>query len=127
VTLLAVINPLMALVRPAPNHSKRIYFNWGHWFVGSLARILSVAAIYLGLRLSILNLPTLTVWVMTAFVVNQVLAEVILEIISFIYGQNKDQQKSEESCLENSKFLLLVYIVITNVGFMITLAYYITK
>ena len=42
-----------------------------------------------GLRLSILNLPTLTVWVMTAFVVNQVLAEVILEIISFIYGQNK--------------------------------------
>lgn len=35
------LQPIMALFRPAPDHSKRVVFNWAHWAVGMSAYILS--------------------------------------------------------------------------------------
>ena len=31
----------MALCRPHPDEKRRYIFNWAHWFVGTLAQILS--------------------------------------------------------------------------------------
>jgi len=39
---LAVLNPILALFRPHPDAPRRVYFNYGHWFVGSAARILGI-------------------------------------------------------------------------------------
>ena len=50
VTALAIINPIMATFRPEPAAPKRPLFNWFHSFVGNLARITSVAAMFFGKR-----------------------------------------------------------------------------
>lgn len=45
---LALLNPIMALFRPNPNAERRPIFNWMHYSVGSIARILSIANLFLG-------------------------------------------------------------------------------
>ena len=38
--LLALIQPVMAILRPSPNHDKRWIFNWAHFLVANVAFIL---------------------------------------------------------------------------------------
>ena len=40
VLILALIQPIMAAMRPAPDSEKRWIFNWAHWFVANAAFIL---------------------------------------------------------------------------------------
>ncbi|XP_068707880.1 uncharacterized protein [Montipora foliosa] len=49
---LAVIQPIMAAFRPAPDAPKRRIFNWTHRLVGIVALIMAVVTIYLGLDLN---------------------------------------------------------------------------
>ncbi|XP_068745121.1 ferric-chelate reductase 1-like isoform X2 [Montipora capricornis] len=46
---LAVIQPIMAAFRPAPDAPKRGIFNWTHRLVGFVALVMAVVTIYLGL------------------------------------------------------------------------------
>ena len=46
-SILCFIQPFMAFIRPDPDHDKRWIFNYGHWFVGTAAMALSVAAMIL--------------------------------------------------------------------------------
>lgn len=40
-TIVCFLQPIGALFRPGPNDKNRPLFNWGHWFGGNLAHILS--------------------------------------------------------------------------------------
>ena len=40
-SLLYLFQPIMALFRPHPGEPNRVYFNWAHWGVGTLAHTLS--------------------------------------------------------------------------------------
>ena len=48
VTALVLINPTMALFRPHPGTAHRPIFNWAHFLVGTVARILGVVTIFFG-------------------------------------------------------------------------------
>jgi len=55
--ILALIQPIMALMRPHPGTKYRPVFNWVHWFVGNAAYNLGVAAIFLAGNLSAISIP----------------------------------------------------------------------
>ncbi|KAM4623659.1 putative ferric-chelate reductase 1 [Polymixia lowei] len=57
VLVLALIQPIMAAFRPAPDSHRRYIFNWAHWGLGSVTEIMAVAAMFLGMRQSSLLLP----------------------------------------------------------------------
>ncbi|XP_071384389.1 putative ferric-chelate reductase 1 [Centroberyx affinis] len=57
VLALALMQPIMAAFRPAPDSHRRNIFNWAHWGVGSVTEIMAVAAMFLGMRQSSLLLP----------------------------------------------------------------------
>ncbi|XP_075920493.1 putative ferric-chelate reductase 1 [Petromyzon marinus] len=57
VVVLAVAQPLMALVRPHPGEPRRSLFNWTHWATGTAARTAAVAAMFLGVDMTSLDLP----------------------------------------------------------------------
>ncbi|XP_078575179.1 putative ferric-chelate reductase 1 isoform X2 [Branchiostoma floridae x Branchiostoma japonicum] len=80
VVILALINPLMALARPHPDQPKRFIFNWAHWGVGTVARILGVVAIFLGMDLAALDLPPAATFIMVGWVIWHALAEIVLEV-----------------------------------------------
>lgn len=58
VMALAIIQPVMAFFRPAPDSSRRYIFNWMHLAAGTIAQILAVAAMFLGPQLQALLLPS---------------------------------------------------------------------
>nr|CAB3247187.1 putative ferric-chelate reductase 1 [Phallusia mammillata] len=97
VTILAIANPIMALFRPHPGTPRRWIFNWGHWFVGSAARILAITAIFLGVDLTALDLPEWDTWALVGFVCYHVVFEIILEILSAIYGHIDSYKKKKPS------------------------------
>ncbi|XP_030626013.1 putative ferric-chelate reductase 1 [Chanos chanos] len=80
VMVLAIIQPVMALFRPAPDASRRYIFNWLHFGVGSAAHLIAVVAIFLGIHQQALCLPApWSTWIVACFVVWGVLADLALE------------------------------------------------
>ncbi|CAG0917790.1 unnamed protein product, partial [Notodromas monacha] len=51
VLVLTFIQPFLAAIRCSPNNPKRIWFNWSHWLIGSLAHILACVNIFLAFDL----------------------------------------------------------------------------
>ncbi|XP_027005373.2 putative ferric-chelate reductase 1 isoform X1 [Tachysurus fulvidraco] len=81
VMALAVIQPIMALLRPAPDSSRRYIFNWLHLGTGTAAQVLAVVAIFLGIHQQALLLPApWTTGLLSACVVWFVLADLALEV-----------------------------------------------
>ncbi|CAH1242948.1 FRRS1 [Branchiostoma lanceolatum] len=109
VTSLGVIQPFMALCRPGPDAPNRVVFNWFHWGFGTVARIMAIIVMFLGLGFPFLGLPAAATYVMAAWVVWQALSEVILEQVTNLKccGQNKENAKAspdhDEIEMENKK------------------------
>uniref|UniRef100_A0ABM5G8R8 Ferric-chelate reductase 1 isoform X1 n=1 Tax=Pogona vitticeps TaxID=103695 RepID=A0ABM5G8R8_9SAUR len=81
VMALAVFQPLMAGFRPPPQAPRRAIFNWLHWSMGTIVRILAVITMFLGMDLPALDLPdSWDTYLMTGFVVWHVGIDVLLEI-----------------------------------------------
>ncbi|MCJ8728586.1 hypothetical protein PDJAM_G00006200 [Pangasius djambal] len=81
VMALAVIQPIIALFRPAPDSSRRYIFNWVHLGTGTIAQVLAVVAIFLGIHQQALLLPApWTTGLLAACVVWFVLADLALEV-----------------------------------------------
>lgn len=74
----ALIQPMMAALRPHPGASLRWLFNWAHWLVGNTAFLFGMAAIYLAVELEGARLPKETTHVLLAFVVVHVLTHLVL-------------------------------------------------
>jgi len=131
VTILTITNPIMAGIRPAPDSPNRWIFNIGHFIVGYSARLLSIAAIFLGVKLdNWFENTNITTWIMVGFVVNQVIVEVLLEFISAVNGHVKTKYSKTGNNSRagfNQKYLLLAYSVLTNIGFVAAISYYIVR
>ncbi|XP_036378251.1 putative ferric-chelate reductase 1 [Megalops cyprinoides] len=139
VMALAVIQPLMAVLRPPPDSSRRYIFNWMHLGAGTMAQIIAVFAIFLGIHQQALLLPgPWSTVVLAGFVVWGVVAELVLEFHSrghFKIG-NKDAE-DEEEILSNPKdqsnegtlFKKVVVAVFLcgNIGFLSVLLYTISS
>ncbi|XP_015356334.1 ferric-chelate reductase 1 [Marmota marmota marmota] len=84
VTALAVLQPLLAAFRPPLHDPRRQMFNWTHWSVGTAARIIAVAAMFLGMDLPGLNLPhPWKTYAMIGFVTWHIGTEIVLEIHAY--------------------------------------------
>ncbi|XP_032675276.1 putative ferric-chelate reductase 1 homolog isoform X2 [Odontomachus brunneus] len=90
-TILCFIQPFMAAMRPHPGAPRRALFNWVHWFVGNVAKICGLIAIFFAVRLNKARLPDWVDWVLTAFVVFHVLIHLILTFL----GCASDRQASQ--------------------------------
>ncbi|XP_074118874.1 ferric-chelate reductase 1 isoform X2 [Sminthopsis crassicaudata] len=85
VMTLAVLQPLLAVFRPPSHDPRRQIFNWTHWGTGTATRILAVAAIFLGMDLPGLNLPSpVKTYAMIGFVAWHVGTEILLEIHAYL-------------------------------------------
>uniref|UniRef100_A0A671P8R3 Putative ferric-chelate reductase 1 n=1 Tax=Sinocyclocheilus anshuiensis TaxID=1608454 RepID=A0A671P8R3_9TELE len=81
VVALAVIQPVIALFRPAPDASRRYIFNWMHFGTGTAAQVVAVVTIFLGIHQQALFLPApWSTGVLAAIVVWFVLADLVLEV-----------------------------------------------
>lgn len=88
VMTLAVLQPLLATFRPPLHDPRRQVFNWTHWSVGTAARIIAVAAMFLGMDLPGLDLPSpQKTYAMMGFVVWHIGTEVILEIHAYLLSR----------------------------------------
>ncbi|XP_052258133.1 putative ferric-chelate reductase 1 homolog [Dreissena polymorpha] len=99
VTALCVINPLMSLVRPAPDHKNRPIFNWAHWGVGMCAYILSAITICFGFQLPKSSTPTYAVYIMIVYVIYVIIFDVIFEMTECF---SRRQKKVEAGGMEMS-------------------------
>jgi len=94
-TCLCVLNPLIALCRPNPNHTYRPVFNWIHWFFGLVAMVLSTPTIFIGLNLPKAHVPWWATWVMVAFFLFHFVIELILEIHGCLNARKQKQRNQE--------------------------------
>lgn len=78
VTILVVLNPIMAVFRPDPNSPNRVKFNWLHWAVGFVAFILAMTNMFSGLML--LTTDEAPRWVLGVFYVVCFIAIIAFEV-----------------------------------------------
>ncbi|XP_057603133.1 ferric-chelate reductase 1 isoform X2 [Hippopotamus amphibius kiboko] len=84
VMILAVLQLLLAAFRPPLHDPRRQMFNWTHWSMGTAARIIAVATMFLGMDLPGLNLPgPWKTYAMIGFVAWHVGTEIVLEIHAY--------------------------------------------
>ncbi|KAM7054840.1 ferric-chelate reductase 1 isoform 4-T5 [Molossus nigricans] len=84
VLALAVLQPLLAALRPPLQDHRRRLFNWTHWAMGTAARMMAVAAMFLGMDLPGVDLPGLwKTYAMIGFVAWHVGTEVTLEVHTY--------------------------------------------
>ncbi|XP_045030123.1 putative ferric-chelate reductase 1 homolog [Daphnia magna] len=81
-TVLAFIQPFMALMRPLPNAPNRYIFNWAHMLVGYSAHTLAITCIFLAVEMEEAQLPYETYWVLTAHVCCYVGAQLLLTFLA---------------------------------------------
>ncbi|XP_005388845.1 PREDICTED: ferric-chelate reductase 1 [Chinchilla lanigera] len=80
----AVMQPLLAACRPPFHDPRRRLFNWTHWSVGTAARIIAVAAMFLGMDLPGLTLPDpQKTYTMIGFVIWHTGTEIVLEVHAY--------------------------------------------
>ncbi|XP_063795892.1 putative ferric-chelate reductase 1 isoform X2 [Pseudophryne corroboree] len=131
VMALAVLQPLLAVFRPPPCSSRRPLFNWTHWGSGTIARIVAVAAMFLGMDLQALDLPDpWDTYTMVGFILWHVGVDILLEVHSFCllrryFGKTEDRveilnpSQSEYEGHTFKKIVLTIYIC-GNFAFLIT-------
>lgn len=98
VMFLALMQPIMAFFRPHPNTPMRPLFNWAHWFVGTAARILAAACLFLGVDMESLDLPDR--WdklLLMGALLWQLAAEALLEILGCCGADKKSGESFEMS------------------------------
>ncbi|XP_046358001.2 putative ferric-chelate reductase 1 homolog isoform X2 [Haliotis rufescens] len=95
VTVLAVLNPIMALFRPHPNDANRPIFNWAHFGVGTAAHVLAVVTVFLGVNLGKPAVPSYVTWILVGYVVWQVLIEFLLVCFK-CQSESKDRSENYE-------------------------------
>jgi len=84
-TGLCFMQPLIALLRCSPNHGKRVWFNWIHWFIGNVAHITGLVAILFAVDLPSAGLPKPeTDYVLVGFVIFHVVSHIIMSSVGCV-------------------------------------------
>ncbi|CAD6192290.1 unnamed protein product [Caenorhabditis auriculariae] len=85
-TVLAVMQPIGAALRPAPSSENRIWFSWGHWLFGMFAWCLATATIVLSLPIGKTGLNRvfghLPNWIVLGYILFFVGCMLLLEILT---------------------------------------------
>lgn len=146
VMALAVIQPVMALFRPEPDASRRYIFSWMHFGTGTVAQVVAVIAIFLGIHQQALSLPApwstgvlgfIVVWFVLANLVLEVHRRGFLPIGKYfknvkiytehinsddkeevVFVPDENETSNVESCFKNT--VLAIYLCV-NLGFLTTL------
>ncbi|KAJ8397542.1 hypothetical protein AAFF_G00438180 [Aldrovandia affinis] len=137
VMALAVIQPLMAVLRPPPDSTRRYIFNWIHMGAGTIAEIIAVIAVFLGIHQQALLLPgPWSTSVLAGFIVWGVVAQLVLEfhsqgLFKSGNGDSEDEIMSASSDISSvgSRFkkVVLAVFVSGNVGLLGALLYSISS
>ncbi|KAG8193556.1 hypothetical protein JTE90_003764 [Oedothorax gibbosus] len=99
-TALAVCQPIMAVFRPSPDHSKRKIFNVAHFLVGNSAYILAIIAMFLAVSLEGSGLKQSFYYVLAIFVVVHVIFHAIFQVHTLTSGK---QTTNEVKMLDMSQ------------------------
>ncbi|XP_011637244.1 putative ferric-chelate reductase 1 homolog [Pogonomyrmex barbatus] len=91
-TILCFIQPFMAAMRPHPGAPRRALFNWAHWFVGNVAKICSLIALFFAVRLNKAKLPDWVIYILTAYVAFYVLTHLILTFLGCVSDRQASQR-----------------------------------
>ncbi|XP_076355010.1 putative ferric-chelate reductase 1 homolog [Tachypleus tridentatus] len=124
-TGLALLQPIMAMLRPKPDARKRPIFNWLHWFVGNAAKIVAVLTIFFAVSLQAANLPYAYYWILVGYVAFYFLFHLIMQLHACIMdrkkgteigmqelnGEERDSPKDAPGS-NFRRFMLGIYIVI---------------
>ncbi|KAK2572857.1 Ferric-chelate reductase 1 [Acropora cervicornis] len=89
--VLAVIQPIMAALRPSPNAPKRGIFNWSHRIVGTVALVMAVVSIYLGLNQNQIGLGKQGLYAVIAFYIGEFLV-FVFEFYLILSKRNKEKR-----------------------------------
>ncbi|XP_029198561.2 ferric-chelate reductase 1-like isoform X1 [Acropora millepora] len=89
--ILAVIQPIMAALRPSPNAPKREIFNWSHRIVGTVALVMAVVSIYLGLDQNQVGLGKQGLYAVIAFYIGEFLV-FVFEFYLILSKRNKEKR-----------------------------------
>ncbi|XP_029934643.1 putative ferric-chelate reductase 1 isoform X2 [Myripristis murdjan] len=141
VMALSIIQPIMAVLRPAPQSPRRIFFNWMHLIAGTTGQLLAAVCIFLGVGQQALLLPS--PWcpaVLTGWLLWIVLADLLLLIHSHRlqtagHDSTEDRQRIVSPQLESQrhgeistfKKIVLVVFLLGNTGFQVALVKAITN
>ncbi|XP_064625393.1 ferric-chelate reductase 1-like [Lineus longissimus] len=102
VTILCILNPLIALCRPHPKDKNRPIFNWVHWAIGTITHILAIVTMFIGLDLGKAETPWYATWFLVAFVIFHCCVELILEIHQCCTAR-RNHEKAEEFEMEKER------------------------
>ncbi|GFR30036.1 putative ferric-chelate reductase 1 homolog [Trichonephila clavata] len=91
-TALGLIQPIMALFRPAADHPKRYYFNWIHFLVGNAAHLIAIITIFFAVSLASSGLNKDFYWFMAIFVIVYLLFHLFFQVHSWSAERKKNNE-----------------------------------
>ncbi|XP_043941542.1 putative ferric-chelate reductase 1 [Protopterus annectens] len=118
VMALAVIQPFVAIFRPAPQSKRRPIFYWFHALNAQVIKVLAVATIFLGLQLIDSSSNMWLAKVMGGFVGWEVLMFILLD--TDVICKKKEIYQEPEKTIKNEILLLIIYVC-GNLAFLIAL------
>ncbi len=80
VVCLVILNPMVAFLRPAPDHPWRPIFYWTHAGIAFFAQIIAGAAMIFGVNFEIMQLQHWIFYVLLAWVIARLLVGIVLTI-----------------------------------------------
>ena len=84
----ALIQPMMAILRPHPRSESRWIFNWAHWAFGNASFLFAILAIFFGLEYAQIGAPKETGYVMITYIIVHVLVHLALTIHRCFTGKS---------------------------------------
>ncbi|XP_028919708.1 putative ferric-chelate reductase 1 [Ornithorhynchus anatinus] len=117
VMTLVVLQPVGAILRPPPQHKRRIWFNWFHSLNAFILKVLSVVTIFLGLVLIDGSPNQWKVKVMGGFLGWEVLRDVLLHTNIW---RNKENAEDPERRLKSEIRVFFIHLC-GNLAFLIAL------
>ncbi|BFZ00039.1 hypothetical protein BsWGS_03078 [Bradybaena similaris] len=92
-----IINPILALIRPSEDNKCRPVFNWFHWAFGTIANVLAIPQIFIGMDFGKVMVPWWATWILVVWVIFHIAVELTLEIHQCCtYKKNKERRKKWE-------------------------------
>ncbi|XP_043941545.1 putative ferric-chelate reductase 1 isoform X2 [Protopterus annectens] len=118
VMVLALIQPFVAIFRPAPQSKRRPIFYWFHALNALVIKVLAVATIFLGLQLIDSSSNRWLAKVMGGFVGWEALMFILLD--TDVICKKKEIYQEPENTMKHEILLLIIYVC-GNLAFLIAL------
>lgn len=92
-----LLNPIIALLRPAEDHKCRPVVNWIHWFFGTVAWCLAIPNMFIGMDFGKSMVPWWATWILCIYILYHIIVEITLEVHQCCtHKKNKERRKKYE-------------------------------